>query len=83
MNKRKVKIVAVIVAVVTVALSLCAVGYANTVNDGMFNMNTPTRITPNSTVVGTLESKEDYEAFLTSMEITEEQYRVVVINSLK
>lgn len=27
--------------------------------------------------------KEDYEAFLTSMEITEEQYRVVVINSLK
>ncbi len=64
MNKRKVKIVSVIVAVVVVMLSLCAVGLANTVNDGLFNMNTPMHITPNSTVVGTIESKEDYEAFV-------------------
>lgn len=64
MNKRKVKIVAIIVAVVTTALSLCAIGYANTVNDSLFNMNTPTRITPNSTVVGTFESRDDYEAFI-------------------
>lgn len=68
MNKRKVKIIAVIVAVVAVALSLCAVGYANIVNDSLFNMNTPMRITPNSTVVGTLESKEDYEAFIFEVE---------------
>ena len=68
MNKRKVKIISVIVAVITVALSLCAVGYANTVNDGMFNMNTPMRITPNSTVVGTMESREDYEAFIFELE---------------
>ncbi len=64
MIKRKVKIVSVIVAVVTVALSLCAIGYANTVNDGMFNMNTPMRITPNSTVVGTMGSQDDYEAYI-------------------
>ena len=60
MIKRRVKIISVIVAVVTVALSLCAIGYANIVNDGLFNMNTPMRITPNSTVVGTMESREDY-----------------------
>lgn len=64
MSKRRVKIVSVIVAVVTVALSLCAIGYANTVNDSLFNMNTPTHITPNSTIVGTMESKDDYEAFI-------------------
>lgn len=68
MNKRKVKIISVIVAVITVALSLCAIGYANTVNDGLFNMNTPMRITPNSTVVGTMESREDYEAFIFEIE---------------
>ena len=68
MNKRKVKIISVIVAVITVALSLCAIGYANTVNDGLFNMNTPMRITPNSTVVGTMESREDYEAYIFDIE---------------
>ena len=68
MNKRKVKFIFVIVAVLLVALSLCAVGYANMVNDGLFNMNTPMRITPNSTVVGILESKEDYEAFIFEVE---------------
>ncbi len=68
MNKRKVKIVSVIVAAVTIAVSLCAVGFANTVNDGLFNMNTPMHITPNSTVVGTIESKEDYEAYIFDVE---------------
>lgn len=68
MNKRRVKIISVVVAVVIMALSLCAIGYANTVNDSLFNMNTPMRITPNSTVVGTLESKEDYEAFIFEIE---------------
>lgn len=68
MIKRRVKIISVIVAVVTVALSLCAIGYADIVNDGLFNMNTPTRITPNSTVVGTMESREDYEAFIFDIE---------------
>ncbi len=68
MNKRKVKVISVIVAVITIALSLCAIGYANTVNDGLFNMNTPMRITPNSTVVGTMESRDDYEAFIFEVE---------------
>ncbi len=68
MNKRKVKIVSIIVAVVTIALSLCAIGYADIVNDGLFNMNTPMHITPNCTVVGTIESREDYEAFIFEIE---------------
>ena len=68
MNKRKVKILLVIVAIVALTISLCAIGYANLVNDGMFNMNTPTRITANSTVIGILESKEDYEAFIFDVE---------------
>lgn len=68
MNKGKVKIVSVIVAIVIIAVSLCAVGFANTVSDGLFNMNTPMHITPNSTVVGTIESKEDYEAYIFDVE---------------
>lgn len=68
MNKRKVKILAIIAAVVIATVSLCAVGLANTVNDGLFNMNTPMRITPNSTVIGTIESKDDYDAFIFEVE---------------
>ncbi len=68
MNKRKVKILSVIIAVIICVLSLGAVGFANIVNDGLFSMNTPMRITPNSTVVGTIESKEDYEAFVFDVE---------------
>ena len=68
MNKRKVKILSVIVAVVTVALSLCAIGYADIINDGLFNMNTPMHITPNCSVVGTIESRNDYEAFIFEIE---------------
>lgn len=68
MNKRMVKILPVIVAVTVLTIALCAVGYANLINDGMFNMNTPMRITANSTVTGILESKEDYEAFIFDVE---------------
>ncbi len=64
MIKRRVKIISVVLAVVTVALTLCAFGYADIVNDGLFNMNTPMRITPNSTVVGTMDSDDDYEAYI-------------------
>lgn len=68
MNKRKLKIIAVAVVVVTVALSLSAVGLADKVSDSLFNMNTPMRITPNSTVTGTIESDEDYEAYIFDVE---------------
>ncbi len=64
MSKRKVKIIAVVVAVIITAVSLGAFGIAKTVTDGMFNMNTPMRITANSTVIGTIESKKDYESYI-------------------
>lgn len=68
MNKRKVKIISITAIVVILIASLCAIGMANTVEDGMFNMNTPTKITANSTVVGTISSRDDYEAFVFEIE---------------
>ena len=64
MNKKKVRIILIATAVVILIASLCAVGMANTVEDGMFNMNTPTKITANTSVVGTIENRDDYEAFV-------------------
>ena len=61
MNKRKVKIIVVAIVAVVITAVLCAVGMANNVTDGMFNMNTPTKITKNSTVIGTIESTDDYQ----------------------
>ena len=68
MNKGKVKIISITAVVVILIASLCAIGLANTVEDGMFNMNTPTKIKANSSVVGTLESSDDYEAFFFELE---------------
>ena len=68
MNKRKVKIIFVAFVTVVLAAVLFAVGMADNVTDGMFNMNTPTKITKNSTVVGTITSKNDYEAFVFDVE---------------
>lgn len=68
MNKRKLKIIAVTVAVVTAVLFLGVFGLADSIKDGMFNMNTPMHITPNTTVTGTIESKEDYEAYIFDVE---------------
>jgi len=68
MNKRKVRIIALVAAVTVLIGTLCAVGMADAITDGMFNMNTPTKITANSTVLGTIESKDDYEAFVFDVE---------------
>ena len=68
MNKRRVKIIVVAIVAVVITAVLCAVGMANNVTDGMFNMNTPTKITKNSTVIGTLESRDDYEAYIFDIE---------------
>ncbi len=68
MNKRKVKIIVVAAVVAFLTVLLCAIGSADNVTDGMFNMNTPTRITKNSTVIGTIESEDDYEAFIFDVE---------------
>ena len=64
MNKRKVKIIVVAVVAAVLTAVLCGIGVANNVADGMFNANTPTKITKNSTVIGTIESKDDYEAYI-------------------
>ena len=59
MNKRKVKIIVVAFVAVVLTAVLFAVGMAENVTDGMFNMNTPTKITKNSTIVGTINSKKE------------------------
>lgn len=64
MNKRKVKIIVAAVIAIILTAVLCGIGIANNVADGMFNWNTPTKITKNSTVVGTIESADDYEAYI-------------------
>ncbi len=68
MNKRRVRIIAVVAVVAILVATFCAIGAADTVTDGMFNMNTPTKITANSSVLGTIESKDDYEAFVFDVE---------------
>lgn len=68
MNKRRVKIIVVAFVAAVLTAVLFAVGMAENVTDGMFNMNTPTKITKNSTVVGTINSKDDYEAFIFEIE---------------
>ena len=68
MNKRKVKIIVVAIVAVVITVVLCGAGIANNVTDGMFNMNTPTKITKNSTVIGTIESRDDYEAYVFEIE---------------
>lgn len=64
MNNRRVKIIVVAVVVAILAAVLCGIGIASNVTDGMFNANTPTKITKNSTVVGVIESVDDYEAYI-------------------
>lgn len=64
MKKRNVKVIATVVAVIIATLSLCVAGVALVVKDSLFNTNTPTYITSNSTVIGSIEKKGDYEAFI-------------------
>lgn len=64
MNKRKLKITVIVATVVIAILSVSAVGFAEKLRDGLFNSNTPMHITPNSTVTGTIEAKDDYEAYI-------------------
>lgn len=68
MNKRRVKIIVVTIVAIALAVVLGAFGMADNVTDGMFNMNTPTKITKNSTITGTIESRDDYEAFVFEVE---------------
>lgn len=61
---RKKKITLLVTVVVIAALLLCSVGIALTVNDGIYNKNTPMYISVNSTVTGEIEDAEDYEAYM-------------------
>lgn len=63
MNKKR-KIKAVIVTVIITAFSLCCAGIALTVNDGLYNTDTPTYITLNSTFTGVIENEKDYESYM-------------------
>ncbi len=68
MSKRKIRIIAIVAAVLTAVTVLGVIGISLTVEDSLFNTDTPMRITCNSTVVGTIENKEDYEAFVFEVE---------------
>lgn len=68
MTKRRIRITALIVAIVTVAAALGVIGISLTVEDSLFYLNTPMKITCNSTVVGTIKEKEDYEAYIFEVE---------------
>lgn len=64
MNKRKIKITAVITVVVILLASLCAGAVSLIVEDSMFKNNTPTYITPNSQTTGIIKNEDDYEAYI-------------------
>ncbi len=64
MNKRKKKIISVVAVVVLVAITFGVIGTALTVTDGMFSNNTPMKITPNAEVIGSIDVKGDYEAYI-------------------
>ena len=64
MNKRKVKLTAIITAVVILSVSLCAGAVSLIVNDSMFETNTPTYIELNSETKGVITDEDDYEAYI-------------------
>ena len=66
-SKKYLKYIAAVLIVSTV-LSLCAVAVIK-VNDDTFRFNTPTYISLNSKIDGTIKNKDDYEAYI--VEVTE------------
>lgn len=64
MNKRKIKITALITVVTILLVSLCAGAASIIVNDSMFKTNTPTYIALNSEATGKITDDEDYEAYI-------------------
>ena len=68
MNKPKLKITAFITAVIILMVNLVAGAASVIVNDATFKNNTPSYITLNSNVIGSLESEDDYEAYIFEVE---------------
>lgn len=64
MNKRKIKITALIVAVVIAVLSLCAGAASIIVQDSLFKTNTPTYMALNSKATGMIKGEDDYDAYM-------------------
>lgn len=68
MNKRKLKITALLTAVILLTVSLIAGAASVIINDGTFKNNTPAYITLNQNVKGSIESEDDYEAYIFEIE---------------
>ena len=64
MNKRKIKITALITAVIILTVTLIAGAASVLINDGTFKNNTPSYITLNKNVTGSIETEDDYEAYI-------------------
>ncbi len=68
MNKRRIKTISAVVAVAIIVVVFGVIGSSLTVEDSLFTTNTPMKITCNSTVVGTIEDKADYDSFIFEIE---------------
>ena len=68
MSKRKLKITALLTAVVILAVSLIAVAATASIDDGMFKNNTPSYITLNQSATGSINAEDDYEAYIFEIE---------------
>ncbi len=64
MNKRKIKITAIVTAIVILAVSLCAGAASVIVQDSLFKTNTPTYMALNSQATGIIKSADDYDAYI-------------------
>ena len=64
MNKRKIKVIALITAVVILAVSVCAGAASIMVQDSLFKTNTPTYMALNSSATGIIKNADDYDAYM-------------------
>ena len=64
MNKRKLKLTALISAIIILAVSLCAGAASLVVQDSLFKYNTPTYMALNSQATGIIKNADDYEAYM-------------------
>lgn len=64
MNKRKIKFIALAVAIVIFVASVCAGAASVIVQDSLFKNNTPTYMALNSQATGIIKSADDYDAYI-------------------
>lgn len=68
MKKRKVKVISLIIAIAVIIGTISAIGYAEFLENGEFNTNPPTHITPNSKVIGSIDNTDDRECYMLDIE---------------